>query len=251
MLGRPMRSGVVVFPGSNCDADTLHALEVTTAGSAERIWHADPVGPGFDLLVLPGGFSYGDYLRTGAIAAQARAMAGVRAHAEAGGLVLGICNGFQILVESGLLPGVLLHNTSLKFVCKDVNVRVETGATPFTSSYPKGAVIRLPIAHGMGNYFTDEATLDKLEANGQVVLRYCDARGRVTAEANPNGAARSIAGIVNERRNVLGLMPHPERNAERELGNADGALMFASIRAWVEGQPRPAPRTRGAAEVQP
>ena len=242
-----MRAGVVVFPGSNCDADTVHALEVTCGATVERVWHADPLRGHFDVLVLPGGFSYGDYLRTGAIAARAPVMAGVTAHAEGGGLVLGICNGFQVLVESGLLPGVLLENRSLKFICKDVHVKVETGTTPFTSAFPKGAVIRLPIAHGMGNYFADAPTLDRLEAQGQVVLRYCDARGRVTDDANPNGAARGIAGIVNERGNVLGLMPHPERNAEAVLGSGDGALLFASIRAWVEGQPRPAVRSRDAA----
>ena len=245
-----MRSGVVVFPGSNCDEDTLHALRVTTGGQVERVWHADALPSGFDLIVLPGGFSYGDYLRTGAIAAQARVMAGVREHAARGGLVLGICNGFQVLTDSGLLPGVLLVNRSLRFICRDVFVRVETGATAFTSAYPKGAVIRLPIAHGMGNYHADTATLDRLEREGRVALRYCDARGKASDEANPNGAARNIAGILNEAGNVMGLMPHPERNAEACLGTADGALLFSSIRAWVEGQPRPAPRTLAeAAEV--
>lgn len=242
-----MKAGVIVFPGSNCDADTVHALEVTTGATVERIWHADPLPGQFDLIVLPGGFSYGDYLRTGAIAARAPVMAGVIEHAREGRLVLGICNGFQILVESGLLPGVLLENRSLKFICKDVHVKVETGASPFTSAFPKGAVIRLPIAHGMGNYFADEETLDQLEKQGQVVLRYCDARGRITEDANPNGAARNIAGIVNSGGNVLGLMPHPERNAEAAIGSADGALIFSSIRAWIEGQPRPAPRTTGEA----
>lgn len=231
-----MRAGVVVFPGSNCDLDTVHALQVVTGADVHRVWHADPLAGRYDLLVLPGGFSYGDYLRTGAIAARAAVMQGVREHAAAGRLVLGICNGFQILVESGLLPGVLLENKSLRFMCKDAYLKVETGTTAFTSEFPRGAVIRLPIAHGMGNYFADGETLDRLEANGQVVLRYCDAKGRVTEEANPNGAARNIAGIVNERGNVLGLMPHPERNAELALGTGDGALMFTSIRKWIEGE---------------
>lgn len=230
-----MRAGVVVFPGSNCDLDTVHALETVTQAKVERVWHADPLAGRFDLIVLPGGFSYGDYLRTGAIAARAAVMQGVREHAQAGRLVLGICNGFQVLVESGLLPGVLLENTSLRFICKDVYLKVETGSTAFTSAFSRGAVIRLPIAHGMGNYFADPETLDLLEANGQVVLRYCDVKGRVVSDANPNGAARNIAGIVNQAGNVMGLMPHPERNAELALGSADGALMFSSIRDWIGG----------------
>lgn len=246
-----MRAGVLVFPGSNCDEDAVHALCVTTGATVDKVWHAEPIRERYDLLVLPGGFSWGDYLRTGAIAARAVAMQGVREHAARGGLVLGICNGFQVLTEAGLLPGVLLVNRSLRFTCRDVHLKVETGTTPFTSAFPRGAVVTMPVAHGMGNYFADDETLDRLEGEARVVLRYCDARGRVSDESNPNGAARNIAGIVNERGNVMGLMPHPERNAEACLGSADGALMFRSVRAWVEGPPRPAPRTSEAREVQP
>jgi phosphoribosylformylglycinamidine synthase len=228
-----MRAGVIVFPGSNCDADTVHALAAVTRATVDRLWHADPPRARYDLLVLPGGFSYGDYLRTGAIAARSPIMDVVRRHAADGGLVLGICNGFQILVEAGLLPGALLVNRSVRFVCRDVHLRVENARTPFTRAYGAGAVIRLPVAHGMGNFRADEATLDRLDREGRVVLRYCDASGAIDEAANPNGSARAIAGLVNDAGNVLGLMPHPERNAEECLGNGDGAGLFRSIAEWT------------------
>jgi phosphoribosylformylglycinamidine synthase I len=244
-----MKAGVLVFPGSNCDEDTVHALEVTTGCSVDRLWHANEFSESYDLLVLPGGFSYGDYLRTGAIAAHAPAMQSVRRAAEQGRLVLGICNGFQILVETGLLPGALLVNKDVRFHSHDVFLRVENNQLAFTGRYRAGQVVQMPIAHGMGNYFADDAALDRLEATGRVVFRYCDANGAVTAAANPNGACRGIAGIANDAGNVLGLMPHPERNAELVLGTAEGALLFHSIREWLERQPAPAVAARSVEAV--
>ena len=197
------------------------------------VWHGEAAVPASDLIVLPGGFAYGDYLRTGAMAAHAPIMRDVVAKAKAGTPVLGICNGFQVLCEAGLLPGVLMRNASLRFVCKDVYLRVEQKDTPFTSSYDKHEVIRIPVAHGEGNYFADRATLEELEAEGRVVFRYVDAAGEVTAAANPNGAQRNIAGICDGRRRVLGMMPHPERLFEPLLGGSDGRRLFESLLATL------------------
>ncbi|GIV58135.1 MAG: phosphoribosylformylglycinamidine synthase subunit PurQ [Rhodothermaceae bacterium] len=221
--------GVIVFPGSNCDHDAYHVARHVMGQEARFIWHKEPRVGDVDVVIVPGGFSYGDYLRAGAIARFSPVMKDVVRFARDGGLVIGICNGFQILCESGLLPGALMRNASLRFVCRDVHLRVEQTETPFTNALTPGQVVRIPIAHGEGNYYASEDVLDRLEANGQVVFRYCDAGGNVTPEANPNGSARNIAGIVNERRNVLGMMPHPERCAEAILGNEDGALLFRSL----------------------
>ena len=224
-----MRAAVIVFPGSNCDRDVARALEGATGRPPVMVWHQESELPALDLIVIPGGFSYGDYLRAGAIAAHSKVMAVVKARAAAGVCVLGICNGFQILTECGLLPGVLLRNRDLKFICRDVFLRVEQPAAPFTSAYAAGQVVRIPIAHNEGNYFADEATLARLEGSGRVLFRYCDAGGAVTDAANPNGACNAIAGIVNERGNVLGMMPHPERAADAALGGTDGCALFDSL----------------------
>jgi phosphoribosylformylglycinamidine synthase len=224
-----MKAAVIVFPGSNCDRDVKVALEEVVDAAVSMVWHADAAVPPTDLIVLPGGFAYGDYLRTGAMAAHTAVMRDVATKAGAGVPVLGICNGFQILCEAGLLPGVLMRNASLEFVCRDVWLKVEQTDTLFTSRYRKGETIRLPIAHGDGNYFADAATLDALEAEGRVVFRYTDAAGNATPQANPNGAQRNIAGICDARRRVLGLMPHPERLIEPLLGGIDGRRLFESI----------------------
>ncbi len=224
-----MYAAVIVFPGSNCDRDVSVSLEKAMGKKPAMIWHGDAQVPKCDLIVLPGGFSYGDYLRCGAMAAHSAVMRDVVAKAKAGTPVLGICNGFQILCESGLLPGVLLRNRDLKYICRDVLLRVERTDTAFTSKYTKGQVLRIPIAHGEGNYFADPATLDRLEGDGRVAFRYCEASGAVTAAANPNGAQRNIAGILNETGRVLGLMPHPERLADAQLGGTDGKAMFESL----------------------
>jgi phosphoribosylformylglycinamidine synthase subunit PurQ / glutaminase len=224
-----MRTSVIVFPGSNCDRDVKTAIERITGRAPAMIWHGDHDVPASDLIVLPGGFSYGDYLRCGAMAAHSPVMRDVIAKAKTGTPVLGICNGFQILCEAGLLPGVLMRNASLKFVCRDVHLKVERVDTMFTSAYTKGDVIRVPVAHGDGNYFTDAETLARLEGEGRVAFRYCDEHGAVTAEANPNGALANIAGIVNETGRILGMMPHPERLYESALGGTDGRGMFESI----------------------
>jgi phosphoribosylformylglycinamidine synthase len=224
-----MKAAVIVFPGSNCDRDVKVALEQVTGGTVHMVWHADATLPDADVIVLPGGFAYGDYLRTGAMAAHSPIMRDVTAKARAGVPVLGICNGFQVLCEAGLLPGVLMRNASLKFVCRDVLLAVEQTDTPFTSRFSKGTVVRIPIAHGDGNYFADQATLDRLESEGRVVLRYVDAAGNATPDANPNGAQRNIAGICDTRRRILGMMPHPERLFEPLLGGSDGRKVFESI----------------------
>ena len=224
-----MNASVIVFPGSNCDRDVKVALQKVTGAPVSLVWHGDAAVPASDLIVLPGGFAYGDYLRTGAMAAHSPIMRDVVAKAAAGAPVLGICNGFQVLCEAGLLPGVLMRNASMRFVCKDVHLRVEQTDTPFTSSYDKDEVIRIPVAHGEGNYFADRATLEELEAEGRVVFRYVDAAGEVTAAANPNGAQRNIAGICDGRRRVLGMMPHPERLFEPLLGGSDGRRLFESL----------------------
>lgn len=223
-----MKFGVVVFPGSNCDADTFHALEVLGQDVA-YIWHQDIDLTGFDCIVLPGGFSYGDYLRCGAVARFSPVMGAIADFAAAGRLVIGICNGFQILLEAGLLPGAMLANKNLKFLCKFVTVRVETTSTPFTNRAAVGDVLRIPIAHFEGNYFADDATLAQMKDNDQIVLRYCTPEGEVTPAAAPNGALENIAGICNEERNVFGMMPHPERSCEDVLTSADGRVIFESI----------------------
>ncbi|MFZ0850620.1 MAG: phosphoribosylformylglycinamidine synthase subunit PurQ [Hyphomicrobiaceae bacterium] len=228
-----MHASVIVFPGSNCDRDVKVALEAVTGAPVSMVWHADAAVPASDLIVLPGGFAYGDYLRTGAMAAHSPIMRDVVAKAKAGTPVLGICNGFQVLCEAGLLPGVLMRNASLKFVCKDVHLRVEQTDTPFTGRYRPGEVIRIPVAHGDGNYFADPDTLASLEADGRVVFRYADAAGNPTAGANPNGAQHNIAGICDGRRRILGMMPHPERLFEARLGGCDGRRVFESLLATL------------------
>jgi phosphoribosylformylglycinamidine synthase I len=224
-----MRSAVLVFPGINRERDMAHALQTVTGARPYMVWHSDTDLPSVDLVVVPGGFSYGDYLRCGAIAARAPIMNAVRTHVTAGRLVLGVCNGFQILTEAGLLPGVLMRNASLKFVCKEVRLRVENAKTAFTSTYAAGAVIRAPVAHGEGNYFADPETILRLEGDGRVVFRYCDASGETTAQADPNGSVNHIAGIMNERGNVVGMMPHPENLIEPMQGGTDGRGIFESI----------------------
>jgi phosphoribosylformylglycinamidine synthase len=224
-----LRVGIIVFPGSNCDQDCLHVVRAVMGASAEFVWHKAARLPPLDAVVIPGGFSYGDYLRTGAIARFSPVMADVARFADGGGPVLGICNGFQILLEAGLLPGAMLRNRNLAFICKDVHVRVENTALPFTGRCRPGQVLTLPIAHAEGNFYTDPSTLSSLTANKQIVFRYCTPDGAVTPDANPNGSLDNIAGITNERGNVLGMMPHPERGAEALLGNEDGRLIFLSI----------------------
>lgn len=228
-----MRFGVVIFPGSNCDQDCYYAAKLM-GQDVDYIWHSTTNVADFDCLILPGGFSYGDYLRTGAIARFSPVMQAVNDYAKEGGLVLGICNGFQILLEAGMLPGAMLKNRGLKFICRYVNLRVENDSTPFTNAAPKDSVLRIPIAHNEGNYFADAQTLAELKKNNQIVLRYCNAEGNVSDTTNPNGALENIAGIVNKKGNVLGLMPHPERATEELLGSTDGTLIFQSIVDWVK-----------------
>jgi phosphoribosylformylglycinamidine synthase subunit PurQ / glutaminase len=226
-----MRAAVVVFPGSNRESDVVRALRRSGA-EVSLVWHADHDLPdGTDLAVLPGGFSYGDYLRCGAIAGRAAAMDAVRAHAARGGLVLGICNGFQILCESGLLPGVLMRNVNRRFICHRQTLRVERTDTRFTSAYRQGQVIDVCVAHGEGNFFADPETLARLEGEGRVAFRYCDADGHVTVEANRNGSLNAIAGVYSETRNVLGMMPHPENFVEGLIGGTDGRGLFDSLAA--------------------
>jgi phosphoribosylformylglycinamidine synthase I len=225
-----MKASVIVFPGSNCDRDIKVALDaVLGAGTARMVWHGDAAVPASDVIVVPGGFSYGDYLRCGAMAAHSPVMRDVVAKAKAGTPVIGICNGFQILTEAGLLPGVLMRNASLKYICKDVTLKVEQTDTLFTRAYRKGQVVTIPIGHAEGNYFADTDTLDRLEGEGRVVFRYVDAAGNATPEGNPNGAQRNIAGICDEKRRVLGMMPHPERLFEPMLGGSDGRRLFESM----------------------
>lgn len=224
-----MKFGVVVFPGSNCDIDCYYALKDVMGQEVEYVWHKSDSLKGFDCIVLPGGFSYGDYLRCGAIARFSPVMDRVMEFAERGKLVIGICNGFQVLTEAGLLPGVLLRNTNMKFICDTVPVRVENVNTPFTNGCREGQVLRIPIAHGDGNYYVDEETLKDMEKNNQVVFRYCSESGEVIFGQNPNGSVNNIAGICNRRGNVLGMMPHPERCMEKILNNQDGVVIFQSI----------------------
>jgi len=224
-----MRAGVIVFPGSNCDHDAYHAVTDVLGEQADYIWHKDTDLKGADVLVLPGGFAHGDYLRVGAMARFSPVMASVRAFAEAGGPVIGICNGFQILLEAGLLPGAMLRNRGLKYRCEHVNVRIDETDTPFTVAGRAGQVLRIPIGHGEGNYFAPPELLDRIEANRQVVLRYTDPNGTVDDRWNPNGSMHAIAGICNARRNVFGMMPHPERACEALLGSTDGLVILRSM----------------------
>jgi phosphoribosylformylglycinamidine synthase I len=224
-----MKFGVIIFPGSNCDYDAYMVIKNVVKREVEFLWHQDTSLSNYDCVILPGGFSYGDYLRTGAIARFSPIMKEVMNFAQEGGLVVGICNGFQILLEAGLLPGAMLRNTSLRFICKFVHIEVENENTPFTNLCPKGQVLKIPIAHTDGNYFISEEGLTRLKQNQQIVLRYCDQHGKITQEANPNGSLYNIAGICNERGNVLGMMPHPERASEKILGSEDGKYIFQSI----------------------
>jgi phosphoribosylformylglycinamidine synthase len=224
-----MKFGVVVFPGSNCDHDAYHAAKHVLGADAEFLWHKDTSLKGADAIVLPGGFAHGDYLRTGAIARFSPIMPAIQAFARGGGPVLGICNGFQVLLEARLLPGAMLRNRGLKFHCEHVFVRVEQTDTPFTLRAAKGQRLRIPVAHGEGNYFAPPEVVRDLEASRRVVFRYCDERGEATDEANPNGSVGNIAGICSEGRNVVGLMPHPERACEAPLGSADGLVLFESV----------------------
>jgi phosphoribosylformylglycinamidine synthase len=224
-----MKAAVVLFPGSNREIDMVNALATATGREPAVVWHGDRELPAADLIVIPGGFSYGDYLRAGAMAAHSPIMRAVAERAKQGQPVLGVCNGFQILTEAGLLPGALMRNATLKFACKDVHVRVENSQTLFTGGYEAGRPLRFPIAHADGNYFADDATLDRLEARGQIAFRYCSAEGDVTADGNPNGSARSIAGVFNETKTVLGLMPHPENAVDPLLGSVDGQGLFKGL----------------------
>lgn len=244
-----LRFGVVVFPGSNCDHDAYHVAKHLCGQDAVFLWHKDPDLRNADVIILPGGFSYGDYLRCGAIARFSPVMRSVIRFAEDGGLVAGICNGFQILVEAGLLPGALLRNVSLTFRCRLVHLRVENAATPFTEAYTPGRVVSIPIAHGEGNYTCDEKTLEELEAGGRILFRYCDAAGAVTPAANPNGSLANIAGIVNATGTVMGMMPHPERASDPLLRMTDGLGVFQSMintaLRRTRGTPAPAAAANG------
>jgi len=233
-----IRAGVVVFPGTNCDQDTVFALRNRGGWDVVTIWHRVDRLPHLDLVLLPGGFSYGDYLRAGAMAAHSPVIEWVQAFAERGGVVIGICNGFQILCEMGLLPGALIRNRSLKFICKVQSLRLERIDTKFTMRSELGTILRMPIAHGEGAYIADPALLARLEKNRQIIFRYCDDMGRLTDEANPNGSIANIAGVINQRGNVLGLMPHPERACESLLGGEDGKLIFDSVNGYLQGECR-------------
>ncbi len=231
-----MKFAVVVFPGSNCDHDAHYAAQHVLGQQAEDIWHKETSLKGADVVILPGGFAHGDYLRTGAIARFSPIMTEVQRFAAAGGPVLGICNGFQVLLEAGLLPGAMLRNRSLKYQCEHVLIKVEQADTPFTAACTSGQVLRIPIAHGEGNYYAEPDVIARLERNRQVVFRYTNAHGVVTDDANPNGSVANIAGLCSQQRNVVGLMPHPERACEMALGSADGLILFESVvRAVTEG----------------
>lgn len=221
--------GVVIFPGSNCDQDMIYVLRNIMKQEVTELWHKDTDLKGSNFIILPGGFSYGDYLRSGAIARFSPIMEKVIAYANNGGFVMGVCNGFQILCEAGLLPGALLHNTQRKFICKNVFIKAENNDTLVTSQIPKNKTLKIPIAHGEGRYYADAETLKKLNINNQILFRYCDDKGTITETANPNGAIENIAGVCNENKNVFGMMPHPERAADKELNNIDGRLIFESI----------------------
>lgn len=225
--------GVVVFPGSNCDQDMVYVLETIMQQKVVKLWHKDHDLQGCDFIILPGGFSYGDYLRSGAIARFSPIMKEVVDFANKGGYVMGICNGFQILAEAGLLPGALLHNTNRKFISKNIYLKAQTQNSLLTSQIDPSQVLKIPIAHGEGNYFADKDTMNMLKDNDQVLFRYCDENGNITADANPNGSLENIAGICNKNRNVFGMMPHPERAADTELANTDGLILFESILSLV------------------
>jgi len=229
-----MKFGVIVFPGSNCDHDAYHVISKHVGQPVDFIWHRDTDLSSYDAVIVPGGFSYGDYLRSGALARFSPVMKSLKEFAASGGFVFGICNGFQILCEAGLLPGALIRNKGLHFICKHVSLKVDNFETPFTNLVPKSKVLSIPIAHADGNYTCDDETFRRLEQNGQIVFRYCDADGNVTDEANPNGARSNIAGICNETRNVLGMMPHPERACEDLLGSSDGRDIFSSLAKSIE-----------------
>lgn len=224
-----MKFGVIVFPGSNCDHDAYHVISKHVGQPVDFIWHRDTNLSGYDAVIIPGGFSYGDYLRAGALARFSPVMGSLKRFADSGGFVLGICNGFQILCEAGLLPGALIRNRDLHFICEHVRVRVESAATPFTNELQRGKVLRLPIAHAEGNYVCDDVTLETLRREDRIIFRYCDENGQITGAANPNGSRDNIAGICNHERNVLGLMPHPERACEDLLGSSDGREIFRSL----------------------
>jgi len=224
-----VKFGVVIFPGSNCDHDCYYSIQSVTGKPVEFIWHQDTSVKGFDAVILPGGFSYGDYLRTGALAKFSPVMQAVKAFADQGGLVIGICNGFQILTESGLLPGALLRNSNMKYICKFLKLRTATTDTPFTNQLAAGQILDVPIGHGEGNFFADESTLKQLEDNDQIVFRYVE---------NPNGSLHEIAGIVNSKRNVMGMMPHPDRSSDKLLGSTDGRAIFESMVSALAGNRR-------------
>jgi phosphoribosylformylglycinamidine synthase subunit PurQ / glutaminase len=230
-----MKFGVLVFPGSNCDHDTYNVIAEVARQPVTFLWHDSEDLQGVDVVLVPGGFAYGDYLRTGAIARFSPVMQSVKRFAEGGGLVLGICNGFQILTEAGLLPGALMRNAGLKYICKQVHLRVETVDSPFTNQMAKGEVLQMPIGHMEGNYFCERDELQRLEAEDRIAFRYCTPKGETNAEANPNGSLSNIAGILNAGRNVLGMMPHPDRSSELLLGSADGWKVFASMVAVLVG----------------
>lgn len=231
-----MKFGVVIFPGSNCDEDMVYVLETIMEQEVDRLWHKDTDLRNCDLIILPGGFSYGDYLRSGAIARFSPIMEKVIEHAGNGGYVLGVCNGFQVLCEAGLLPGALLHNSHQKFICKNVYLKAETNDTLITSTIDTSQPLKIPIAHGEGRFYADSESLKVIIDNGQILFRYCDQNGNVTEKANPNGSLENIAGICNTEKNVFGMMPHPERAADEELGNTDGKILFESILGLVNAQ---------------
>jgi phosphoribosylformylglycinamidine synthase I len=224
-----MKFGVVVFPGSNCDEDMVYVLQNILKQETVKLWHKNTSLENCDVIVLPGGFSYGDYLRSGAIARFSPIMSSVIEHANKGGIVIGICNGFQILCESGLLPGALLHNNSRKFICKNIYIKAQSSDAALTQFIPKSKVLKIPIAHGEGKYFADEATLKQLNENQQILFRYCDETGNITEDSNPNGTIENIAGVCNATKNIFGMMPHPERASDKELSNEDGILLFESL----------------------
>lgn len=229
-----MKFGVITFPGSNCDGDMIYVLESLFNQKVERLWHKDTDLKGVDFVILPGGFSYGDYLRSGAIANYSPIMTEVVKHAENGGYVMGICNGFQILCESKLLPGTLLHNNNQKFICKNIHLKADNNASIVNAHIDTKQALKIPIAHGEGRYFASEETIAELNANNQIIFRYCDENGNITEESNPNGSLENIAGVCNAGKNVFGMMPHPERAADAELGNVDGALIFESILGLIK-----------------
>ena len=229
-----MKFGVVIFPGSNCDQDMIYVLRKIMGQEVVELWHKETSLQNCDMVILPGGFSYGDYLRSGAIARFSSIMEKVSEFSYKGGYVFGVCNGFQIACEAGLLPGALLHNTDRKFHCKNVFLKVQNSDTLVTSAIPKNRALKIPIAHGEGNYFNDPESLKKMNNNGQILFRYCDEKGNITPESNPNGSIENIAGICNEKKNVFGMMPHPERASDLELGNTDGKILFESILSLVQ-----------------